>query len=561
MSAQQITEAAPRQAVSRWRAYTAGIFTFVILFGWTVFLQWAGRAYASEFSGYPDEPAHYVSGLMVRDYVMAGFPRNPLAFAENYYFHYPKVAIGMWGPLLHLSEGVWMCLFTPSRASILLMMALITTALAFTLSRILRAEFGWGAGAAAGLALIAVPVVQTYTALVMADGLCGLMDFWAIICFGRYLRSERLRDAALFGLFASLSVLTKANGLALALVPPVSVLIARRVELVRRLSFWVPAGIAAILAGPWEYLSTRLHLGGVEGARGWSTGFAYGPLMVQVLGIWLLPFVLAGIYDRVIRPFRARAVEGIWAAAAAMLVAFWAFHAAVPFVASPGAEARYSIAVVAPLLMFFAAGVARIAAWLPLGRVPFAAKAAGLALIATGIFAVTGFEIPQKRAYGYAEAAEALVSRPNSRDAVVMISADVMGEGMLVSEIAMRDRRPGYIVLRATKMLARAHWQATDYQNVISDPAEIQEYLRQIPVTFLVVDRTLPFQFSHQSHVIEMLAMYPQRWRLVGVYSKATPAAGKVGRIEVYESTDPAPRGRRKIRIDMRYVLGRWIER
>jgi hypothetical protein len=440
------------------------------------------------------------------------------------------------------------------------MMALITTALAFTLSRILRAEFGWGAGAAAGLALIAVPVVQTYTALVMADGLCGLMDFWAIICFGRYLRSERLRDAALFGLFASLSVLTKANGLALALVPPVSILIIRRPDFAKRVSFWLPAGMVAVLAGPWEYLSTRLHLGAVEGARGWSTGFAYGPLMAEALGAWLLPFVLAGIYDRVIRPFRVRAVEGIWAAAAASLVAFWAFHAAVPFVASPGPEARYSIAVVAPLLMFFVAGVARVAAWLPLRRVPFAARAAGLALIATGVFAATGFRIPQKRAYGYAEAAEALVSRPNSRDAVMMISSDVMGEGMLVSEVAMRDSRPGYIILRATKMLARAHWQATDYRSVISDPAEIQEYLQQIPVTFLVVDRTLPFQFPHQRYVIEMLAMFPQSWRLVGVYSKATPTAGKGGRIEVYESTDAARRIRGKIRIDMRYALGRWIE-
>jgi len=419
----------------------------------------------------------------------------------------------------------------------------------------------FSAGAAAGLALIAVPVVQTYTALVMADGLCGLMDFWAIICFARYLRSERLRDAALFGLFASLSVLTKANGLALAFVPPVSVLIIRRPDFAKRLSFWVPAGIVAVLAGPWEYMSTRFHLGAVEGARGWSTGFAYGPLMAEALGIWLLPLVLVGIYDRIIRPFRARAVEGIWATAAAALVAFWAFHAAVPFVTSPGPEARYSIAVVAPLLMFLAAGVARVAAWLPLGRLPFAARAAGVALIATGVFAATGFQTPRKRAYGYAEAAEALVSRPNSRDAVVMISADVMGEGMLVSEVAMHDSRPGYIVLRATKMLARASWQATDYQNVISDPAEIQEYLEQVHVTFLVVDRTPPFQFPHQSRVIEMLAKYPQRWRLVGVYSKATPAGGKGDRIEVYESTDPEPRSRGKIRIDMRHALGRWIER
>src|SRR5947209_3781016 len=74
---------------------------FTLLLGLTIALQALGGAWKAEFSGYPDEPAHFVTGLMIRDYIASGFPGSPVKFAENYYLHYPKVAFGMWGPLLH----------------------------------------------------------------------------------------------------------------------------------------------------------------------------------------------------------------------------------------------------------------------------------------------------------------------------------------------------------------------------------------------------------------------------------------------------------------------------
>jgi hypothetical protein len=44
---------------------------------------------------------------MVYDY-LAGVPKeNPLAWAENYYLHYPKVAIGQWPPGYHVMEALW----------------------------------------------------------------------------------------------------------------------------------------------------------------------------------------------------------------------------------------------------------------------------------------------------------------------------------------------------------------------------------------------------------------------------------------------------------------------
>src|SRR5512137_1938426 len=97
-----------------------------VLFAVAVAFQWVGGAYQSEFGSHPDEAAHYVTGLVMRDYLAAGLPGNPLTYAKQYYQHYPKVALGHWPPVFYVLQSVWTLLFTPSPASVLLLMALLT---------------------------------------------------------------------------------------------------------------------------------------------------------------------------------------------------------------------------------------------------------------------------------------------------------------------------------------------------------------------------------------------------------------------------------------------------
>src|SRR5579864_989864 len=73
----------------------------------TIGLQWRGNAYQSEWSGTEDEAAHYVTGLMVHDYIRDGLPASPLGYARRYYEHYPKVAIGHWPPVFYILQAAW----------------------------------------------------------------------------------------------------------------------------------------------------------------------------------------------------------------------------------------------------------------------------------------------------------------------------------------------------------------------------------------------------------------------------------------------------------------------
>ena len=77
----------------------------ITIFAVVVALQWTHGAYQAEFGAHPDEAAHYVTGLMIRDYIAAGMPGHPMAYTQNYYNHYPKVALGNWPPLFYCNPG------------------------------------------------------------------------------------------------------------------------------------------------------------------------------------------------------------------------------------------------------------------------------------------------------------------------------------------------------------------------------------------------------------------------------------------------------------------------
>ncbi|MGB6075548.1 MAG: hypothetical protein WBG29_07920, partial [Candidatus Acidiferrales bacterium] len=91
-------------ALSRFRS---NFLIWLILLVPVLCLQWYDHAFLGEFGGYPDEPAHYVTGLMFHDYFASLHYFSPLQFAENYYVHYPKVGIGHWPPVFYLLQAFW----------------------------------------------------------------------------------------------------------------------------------------------------------------------------------------------------------------------------------------------------------------------------------------------------------------------------------------------------------------------------------------------------------------------------------------------------------------------
>ncbi|MCI0338135.1 MAG: glycosyltransferase family 39 protein [Acidobacteria bacterium] len=544
------------------RKFASSLIICLLFFSLIVWLQWLSGAFRNEFGGDPDEASHYVTGLMIGDYMTSLPLSSPMGFAKKYYLHYPKIALGHWPPLFYLVQGIWGKFFSPSRISMLLLMALTTALLALTVYRIVRSEFGNKAGIATGTLTILLPITQKATNLLMADMLFTLLGFWAVLCFGSYLDTEKARYAIGFGVLASLAILTKGNGFFLAIFPLLALVFSRRLYLLARASFWYPAAIVLLVCGPW-YLLTRKMMGEImAGELGLSYTReairAYTWDLILILGVGLSLVVVIGIFARIIEPFRERRVEGRWAAAGALLFSFWLFYCIVP----SGINSRYVIVAAPSLLMFFVAGIAWAASRLPLGKLTVFQKVYVLTVLAATVFAAETFVLAKRPNYGFAEAARNILSKPELQNSVLLVASDAEGEGMFIAEVAPLEQKPGHIILRSSKVLSQSLWSGDQYQLLYHTPEEVMRYLDEIPVGIVVMgDWLFRSMFEHRDHynqLNEVLKSYPQNWELLGSYPRRLDE--DLGEIRVYRRIGHENKPINKTRIDMRSKLGEAVE-
>ncbi len=465
------------------------VLVWVLFFAAHGALLWTSGAFQAEFGEYPDEPSHYVTGLMVRDYLAAGASSPPMAFAGNYYLHYPRIALVHYPPLFYIVEAAWMLAFPSSRASILLLVAVLIAIAATILHFGVREKYGFLAGAIAGLLLIAMPLVQSYCGMVMPEALCLLLIISAALCYRRYLETKRWPDCGLVrppglarpphqagGAVPSSGAPDRGDTHTAIRVAPPSILLA--------------AGFhRAGSCTPWYGYAHSLLPGRIRDYAGQSLGqMSFGDQGAEVLrwvGLGLLLPMAAGVWTYVIRPIlRAQPVQPVWAVWAALIVAFLLSRPVMP----AAYESRHLIYVLPAIVFFAVAGVAWLAARLPPARWRPGKRAALLALAAGLAFGIETFTIPQRRYMGFSEAAEDLAASAELRTSVFLVCSDSQGEGAFIAAIATRENRPGHIVLRGTKMLARMTWNGEEYPLRYKSVDEVAAYLESVPVDVLVVE-------------------------------------------------------------------------
>jgi hypothetical protein len=524
---------------------------FSLYFLSVVLLQWRGNTFRGELGANPDEPAHYITGLMVRDYIAGGFPGPPLLYARNYYVHYPKVALGHWPPVFYILQAAWTLVFTPSRTSVMLLMAAITALLGTVVCETLRKEFSLGVGVSAATLLISLPVVEEFSHVLMAEMLLTLLVFLAVLAYGRYLETERWQPAAWFGVWFILAMLTKGSAIQLALVPPFAVLLSGRWYLLGRFSFWLPAILVCGVAGPWyAWVPGAQHesvarFGGILFYRDRVT--ATPAAWAGMLGVVLLAAVALGltIYGS---QFRRGSAGGKWTASIAVLLGAYLVRLFI------GAFEERHLMVNLPVLMMFAAAGGN---WL-FHRRWWQGWAATSKTFLVGLSLVTliGVNIrasPLKRSHGFSEVARNLLSHPEFKNSVILVCADAAGEGMLISEVAMRESRPGHIVLRASKMLASSDWMGRNYTSLFHDPKEMLSYLEGIPAGIVVIDAD-GLRMPHGRLLYSGIQSHPETWEPLA-WARTGNNNGGVGNILVYRLVGHEGKPVGKIQIPMKSGL------
>ena len=536
---------APLEHVSR-QAYFSPVSRYrvpllvLLFFGVTLLLQVASGAYHAEFAGYPDAPAHYVTSVMVRQYILRPTIASPFQFAADYYHQYPKVALGHWPPVLYVVQALWMTMFSVSRASVLLELAFTTMLLAHVVYAEARRWLGSNAAILAGLLTVCLPLVQTYTHEEMAETLLTLTCFLSAVCFARYLDSGHWKDSLGFAIFCSLAILTKGSGWLLGLVPPIALLLTRKLWLLRERSFWLPVPIVAVLCLPWQLATMSIA------ERGWAGGnfdlsytlralAQFGRILFEIASPVLGILAIIGLVGTVLGPMLRKPVASLPAVMAAFIAAVWVFHALVP----AGIEDRKMIIAVPALILFIFAGGFWIAGHLPLGERLAGSRALAVAGVAGLCFFLQGFAIPHAPHYGYAEAARFISARSDLQRSLILVSSGSVGEGLLISEMAMCEPRPRDRIIRASKVLAQVEWNGSHYRAPFSTPSAIINELDRRHVDLLVTDIfSSESRWQHVGLVKQAIQENPSRFHLLATFSSGDSAVP--GEVRVYRLTPAA---------------------
>ena len=545
----------------------------LVLFGAVVLVQITSGAYSSEFGSQPDEAAHVVTGLMVHDYLMS-FPwPPPMQFAETYYLHYPKVAIGHWPPVFYVIQAIWMSLFGATRVALLLLMASLCTALAVMLYQAAcRLSSPLYAGVAA-LGFILLPSVQQSTTAVMADLPLAYFIFGATLAFGRYLEGTHpYHDAVVFALLTSLAILTKGNGFLLVLVPGCSLLFLWRFMYLRYLSFWLPVGLVALLCFPFYWLTfsmadNLIYNNAISGlVHGASSATRIMPMpvsgtqVVHLLGVSFAILALVGFIRRIITPlWRREAIPPIWAVLASLLVSTWAFHTLFPM----QSERRYLLPI-APAALLFAIEALQYIGQQIEKRVSFSPRLIAVVVAVVVLFGTyLELGLSRKDWRGYGDVTSFIGQKQEWTNSIILVSSDPRGEGMFIAEVALDDQRPHRYVLRASKMLAKDTWSGWKYRQLFDSPAAVMESLTRIPVGVLILDTSIPSHQAQEHHqqLQEMVRVFSDKWHLVGQYDltrngRLYPQAVQIYELKGHQQLPPG-----KIEIDMKAVLGTNIEK
>ncbi len=546
------------------------LLIFLLFFGVQLGLQSANGAFVSEWGGHPDEAAHYITGLMVRDYIASLELTSPIKFAEDYYIYYPKVAIGHWPPVFYIIQATWMLIFSHSKTSIILLMAFLSALLAGTVFMAAKKEFGYHTAIATALLLIGLPLTQEYSGMVMAEIPLALFSTWAVLCFGLFLDTGKCRWSLGFAVFAVLAILTKGNALALALVPPLSLLLTRRFYLLGRMNFWYPGVIVLAVCGPWYGLTLDMVTNGWH-RESISADFTVAAIpfflchFVKVAGLGLSVLMVPGFIKKIVSPYRKREIQGKWAALAALLLSVYIFHFMVP----AGMENRHLLTAVPAQLMFLAAGTSYMARMLPRKlnfpsfKLAQSRTLAILTITTLGVFTWENFAIPAKKWHGFGEVAQQLLSVPDFQNSAILISSDERGEGIFISEVAIREQRPDHMVLRASKVLSKSRWNGSEYTLSYRTPGEMMNFLKGLPVGIVVFDNSTPAgnHTGHHQLLKKTTEYYAGQWELLGTYPLMRKGVIYPDALEVYRLRGHEKRQISSISVNMLEMLGKNIDK
>jgi len=496
-----------------------GLVVFAVLVALTFWLQVRNNAFGAELGD--DDASHYISGLLIRDYLLSGFQQSPIAYLTNYHAHYPLIGIGHWGPAYYLVEGLWMLAFPPTIQAAIGLSTVFTVATAgvIYLYGVRKLQLGPILAGGAAALFVLVPLVQSGSSTIMLDVPVAFLTICAAYAYAEYLETESPWASGAFGLLAAAAILTKGNGALLALTPPLAVLATGRWDLLRRWSFWLPAGIVVVLTGPWYLVTYGQVSAGFRYAWGpaysWVATVENTRVLVRDVALPVLLLALLGVVAAVRQRTEPRRTAALMLIV--LLASVWIFQTIVP----AAIQDRYLAPLIPPLVLLAAlGGDVLVSRWSGPARAGASAVVIAV-LLAAALPAALAVE--PRPTLGIRRMASLVWAEKPPANPVVLISAKARFEASAIAELAQADpHRPSLFAVRGSRLLGGGGYNRTDYVPKFATTGEVAGEIEQMRVP-LVLYQDDPGGWRHVAQVEQVRETAKPSWRLLG--RAGTPAS------------------------------------
>jgi hypothetical protein len=539
----------------------AGVFLGLFLLGIAILA--ASGAWHSALTGYPDEAAHYVTGLMVHQFAAGGDWRHPVSFAENYYLHYPKVAIGHWPPFFYAVMAAWMLLAGTSSQSVLLLQPALMALTGALLFSALRNRTGPLWAALAAVCLLLLPACQQSSTQIMSEPLLALLTLLSALAVLRYLETGSASSLAWYSLSCFLAIMTKGSGLALVGLPVAAAVFCLRFERLRGWRIYVAAGAPLLAAVPWFAFTWRMASNGMDTGgpvpalmlrRAAEAAYLFFPLLSPALGL----LVLAGIGFLAVAAFRRGQRQDLLAGvAAAVSFLTLAFHSVSPTSMEPR---RLMMAIPCLLALASMAGFwietrlgarwPRLPRWLAPGLV-------------AALFLITFPGILEKPGRALRQFYLSEVS-PRLKPGMAVLVAGEVAENVIIAETAQRSPRPDLFLVRASKLVSDSDWSGLDYRLRLATKEDVARALDEVPVNLVVIEtggaRVRSYKPDHDVRLVAAALRQPGSPWVLAATGRADADAAGPSALQVYRREPPLSNPVR-LRVSLHRSLGRELVR
>jgi 4-amino-4-deoxy-L-arabinose transferase-like glycosyltransferase len=380
---------------------------------------------------------------------------SPLAFARNYYNHYPFFAVGYWPPFYYIVTALTFLVLGVGRAQALLVSAIAAAGSATMLVILLRKRCGLVIAGCAGFIFLSLPEVQHWFSAVMTDEMVAFLCLAAAVRLLIYLDRPTTGNAVFCGLCCACAVLTKYSAAYICLVPLGACLLLRRFDIMKKPSFIVLHATFALIAGPWILATMRGVAVGLPAVQSGPVSTRLVSSIRLAFGILPLPlmiFVLLGIVALLV-------LRTTWQADL-VVIALLGFGSFSLLIGSPvDPEPRYFLGIAAALLALAFAGWSAAVNQTTLNRT----GGDTIAVVLTIAFAATHLgAYPRVPASPIGSIVKQVTANPAWAGKRIIVAPDF--EGPMIAEFAIQDHaRPGYMLLRPSKLFSSEDWFGQHY--------------------------------------------------------------------------------------------------